>query len=234
MKWIIRAYALILLAYTGWRTYDFMLHQLPNDETGHFLALLFLFATEAGLALWHEISLRHTSTQEQHYTAIALTWLDFAGSLVAGIADMIIRQTLTSEYVIPPLLVTVLIYGLPLVVAINVAGVLIYLTNDGELQLDRAKRQLRFEITRQAIKELQANQGAIAEGMKKDIYKQLRDDVTGRMAKEYLKAASTETRLNPDLPVPGRNGHKPEMASFNAEAEASDRPNVDLGKVKGR
>lgn len=187
MKWIIRAYALILLAYTGWRTYDFMLHQLPAGETGSLLALLFLFATEAGLLLWHEVSLNHSSTHEQQAIATALTWVDFAGSLIAGIADMILRQTFITGYAVPPLLVTMLIYGLPLAVALNVAGVLLYLSHDSEAQIDRAKRQLRFEITRQAIKELRSNQGNIAEGMKRDIYASLRDDVTGKLTQEMLK-----------------------------------------------
>lgn len=209
MKWIIRIYAVILLSYTGWRTYDFMLHQLPQGDTSYLLALLFLFATEAGLALWHEISLNHTTTQEQQYLSQGLTWLDFAGSFVAGIADMILRQTFIEGYIIPPLLVTVLIYGMPLVVAMNVAGVLFYLGNDAETQLDRGKKQLRFEVTRQALRELKDNKGAIAESLKKDIYRKLRDDVTGKIAKEFLPAGQTI------LVQPSKNGRE----IYNAEVE---------------
>lgn len=233
MKWVIRAYALILLGYTGWRTYDFMLHQLPQGETGYLLALLFLFATEAGLLLWHEVSLNHATTQEQQGIATALTWIDFAGSLVAGIADMILRQTFTAGYVIPPLLVIVLIYGLPVIVALNIAGVLLYLSHDSEAQIDRAKRQLRFEITRQALRELRDNQGAIAEGMKKDIYRKMRDDVTGRIAKQYL----ADPPKAPSLPSISGNG-KGSKVVYNQDSEIPgdlvDLPNVDLGKVKGR
>lgn len=213
MRWIIRFYAIVLLGYAGWRTYDFMLHQLPAGETGYLLALLFLFATEAGLALWHETSLRHTTTQEQHYTATALTWIDFVGSLIAGVADMILRQTFAGDYVIPPLLVTALIYGLPLVVALNVAGVLVYLANDAEIQIDRAKRQLRFEITKQALQELHDNHGAIAKSMKTDIYKELRDDVTGKLAREYLKDKR---------PVFSDNGH----SEYNAETQIQENPDL--------
>lgn len=214
MRWIIRAYAIVLLAYTGWRTYDFMRNQLPSGETGALLALLFLFATEVGLLMWHEVSLNHASTHEQQAIATALTWVDFAGSLVAGIADMILRQTFQAGYVVPPLLVVTLIYGLPLVVAMNVAGVLLYLSHDSEAQIDRAKRQLRFEITRQALRELKDNQGSIAEGMKKDIYRQMRDDVTGRMAKEYLRDAQGHAHL-PGKVVSG-NG-RPSI--YNSQAD---------------
>jgi hypothetical protein len=218
MRWIIRIYALVLLAYTGWRTYDFMINQLPQGDTSTLLALLFLFATEVGLALWHEISMNHANTREQQALSTALTWLDLAGSLAAGVADMIIRQTISTGYTIPALLAQFLIYGLPLAVALNVAGVLLYLSNDSEIQIDRAKKQLRFEITRQALRELRDNQGAIAEGMKRDIFKQLRDDVTGKIIKEYLREANR-------IPLPSGNGHQHPDRIYPAETEEVTRPN---------
>lgn len=224
MRWLIRIYAFILLGYAGWRTYDFLLHSLPAGETGYLLALLFLFATEAGLILWHEVSIRHTSTQEQHYIATALTWVDFAGSLSAGTADMILRQTFVQGYTIPSILVTVLIYGLPLVVALNVAGVLIYLANDNELQIDRAKRELKFEITRQALRELADNKSAIAEQMKSGIYQRLKADVTGKyprsspMPEMPVGPSSLQGPINPAMQnqIDGNrllptNGNKPEL-----------------------
>ena len=202
MKWIIRIYAVILLAYTGWRTYDFMINQLPAGDMSTWLAIFFLFSTEAGLALWHEISLNHVTTREQRHISVSLTWLDFIGSLSAGVADMILRQSFYQGYVIPPALALFLLYGLPGIVAINIAGVLYYLSNEAEIQLDRAKKELKFEITRQALRELKDNEGAIAEGMKKDIFKKLRDDVTGKIARLYLRDL-------PNMP----------------EKQAEDRPN---------
>lgn len=211
MRWVIRGYAFILLGYTGWRTYDFMVNQLPAGDTSSWLAILFLFATEAGLILWHEVSMSHSTTREQQAIATTLTWVDLLGSLAAGIADMILRQTLRDNYTIPPTLLTFLIYGLPVIVALNVAGALLYLSNDAELQVDRAKKQLRFEITRQALRELHENQGSIAEGMKKDIYRQMRDDVTGKLAKEYLKTPASVEPIHAgqdgSAARPGRNGH---------------------------
>jgi hypothetical protein len=214
MRWLIRAYAVILLAYTGWRTYDFMVHQLPAGDLSVWLAILFLFATEAGLMLWHEISIRHTTTREQHYISIMLTWTDFVGSLAAGTADMILRQTFAQGYVIPPALSLFLLYGLPAIVAANVAAVLYYLSNDAETQLDRAKKELRFEITRQALRELKDNEGAIAEGLKKDIFRKIRDDVTGRIAKEFLN----NVRLPVD--VISNNGGKTKV-EYPAETETN-------------
>lgn len=184
MRWIVRVYVFILLGYTGWRTYDFMINQLPDSEFSSWLAILFLFATEAGLALWHEVSMSHVTTKEQEDIATALTWVDFVGSLAAGIADMILRQTIASNYQVPVTLVSFLIYGLPAIVALNVAGGLMYLSNDAELQLTRAKKQLRFEITRQAIAELRDRKSAIAEKEKTAIYQKMQHDVTSNITEQ--------------------------------------------------
>lgn len=218
MKWIIRAYAVILLAYTGWRTYDFMLNQLPSGDTSTLLALLFLFATEAGLLLWHEVSINHSTTREQHQLSVTLTWTDFVGSLGAGIADMILRQTFYGNYVMPPLFALILLYGLPILVALNVAAVLLYLSNDGETQIKREKQELKFEITKQALDELRNNKVSIAKGLKDSIYRELRDDVTDKIEKEYLKQNKRS------IPVASSgNGHLPETIVFNAEAKDNSK-----------
>lgn len=239
MRWVIRGYAFILLGYTAWRTVDFLLSQLPTGDVSLWLSIAFLFASECGLLIWHEVSLNYSTTREQHGLSVVLTWTDFVASLAAGTADMILRQTLLADYRIPNFLAEALIYGLPLVMAANVAGVLIYLSNDAETQLDRAKKTLRFEVTRQAIRELEDNMSAIAEGMKKDIARKLRDDVTGKLAKQYLQdpkpAQIAQEKRRPIITMlqSSKNGHK---VNYNAEAEIeeleTDRPNVDLGKVK--
>jgi hypothetical protein len=226
MRWIIRVYSFVLLAYTGWRTMDFLLSQLPKNDMSLWLSIAFLFAAEAGLLLWHEVSLNHTTTAEQHRLAVSLTWIDFVASLLAGTADMIIRQTMIADYYVPMWLAQLLIYGLPVVMAGNVAGVLLYLSNDAETQLDASKKQLRFEITRQAIRELRDNQGQIAESMKKGIYSQLRDDVTGKLEKQYQRSATNDThdtkRKAPVMaPIPpGGNGTQ---RNYNSEVPLVDQ-----------
>jgi len=102
MKWIIRGYSIALLMYTGWRTYDFMASQMPTGATGGFIAILFLFATELGLLLWHEVSMNHTTTEIQSHISVGLTWIDFIAATGAGIADMILRSTFADGYNVPP------------------------------------------------------------------------------------------------------------------------------------
>lgn len=222
MKHIIRAYSFVLLIYTGWRTFDFVSSQLPKTDLSLWLSLAFLFAAEVGLLLWHEISISHVTTREQSYIATTMTWVDFVGSLAAGIADMILRQTLLDSYAVPAFLAQFLIYGLPLIMAANVAAVLLYLSHDAEVQLDRAKKQLRFEIYRQSIRELADNQGQIAEGMKKDIYRQLRDDVTGKVAKQFMQPSIPPSIPPQILSIPiASNGSA--KAQYNAISPIADQ-----------
>jgi hypothetical protein len=185
MKVIIRVYSVVLLAYTGWRTFDFMSSQLPKNDISFWLSITFLFATEFGLVLWHETHLRHTTTREQEYIGKAMTWVDFVGSLAAGIADMILRQTLVNGYEVPPALAQFLIFGLPLIMAANVGAVILFEQNDAETQEERAEKQLRFEIHRQAMIDLRKDRSAIAEEKKKAIYRKMRASVTDRVDNEY-------------------------------------------------
>ena len=217
MRWIIRAYSLILLVYTAWRTVDFLLSQLPKSDLSLWLSLAFLFASEAGLILWHEISLNHSTTREQHGLAVALTWVDFVASLAAGTADMILRQTLLEGYTIPTFLAQALIYGLPLVMAGNIAGVLLWFSNDAETQIQRAKSELRYETFRLAIKDLRESKTHVAESMKAAIARELRDSVTQRMTKEYLR----EPRPSKPSQEPTFSGNGGGENIYNAEASAN-------------
>lgn len=224
MKWIIRAYSFALLAYTGWRTYDFMASQMPTGQTGGFIAILFLFATELGLLLWHEVSMNHTTTEIQSYIAVALTWLDFAAATGAGIADMILRSTFAEGYNVPPLLATILIYGLPLAVAANVAGVLLYLSNDSETVIEREKSKLRHEIHKQVLKDLSDSRGTVAASLKKTIATQLREEVTGNTLRTFVRKLERE-ELEPDERTPVQSLPQEETVTIS-ENGSKPRPKV--------
>lgn len=185
MKWIIRIYAVILLFYTGWRTYDFMSSQLPKNDISFWLSIAFLFATEAGLVLWHEAHLHHTSTETQDKLTFGLTWIDFIGSLAAGIADMILRQTFINGYQIPPILAQFLMFGLPVIMAINVAGVIVFEENDAETLEEKAEKAARFTIHAAAMKQIHADRDALVNEKSDLIFKKIRGRVTGHVDKKY-------------------------------------------------
>lgn len=212
MKWIVRGYLFVLLAYTGWRTFDFMLNQLPAGDTSAWLAIFFLFSTEVGLLIWHEINISHTTTYTQHYLSMGLMWLDFVGSLGAGIADMIIRQTLVDSYQIPPVMATGLLFGLPILVAFNVAGGLVYLMNDSNAVIQRETRFLNFEAQDQAIRELQTGRSKLVSNQRREIFMA----ITGNDIQPPIQVASSKNKLLATISGNGK-GKAPDKVILNSE-----------------
>lgn len=185
MKWIIRLYSVILLGYTGWRTFDFMSSNLPKSDISFWLSIAFLFATEIGLVLWHELHLKHTTTDTQDKLSFALTWIDFVGSLAAGIADMILRQTFIDGYVIPVQLAQFLIFGLPCIMAVNVAGVILFEQNDATTLEMKAEKSANFAIHAEAMKQIHASREELANEKADVIYSRIRGRVTGKIDGAY-------------------------------------------------
>jgi hypothetical protein len=209
MRIAVRAYAIFMLLYTGWRTYDFMLAQMPATDLSVYLALIFLFATEIGLLMWHEAGLSHITTYQQLHIATILMWLDFVGSLSAGVADMIIRQQMI-DFVMPRSVGLALIYGLPLIVAANVAGALLFLSFDADTIKTRAVKMLNFEADRQALQELAIHKKAIVANRKKGLISDLTSNFdwiprlgdTGKnTGKAPGAAASNNHKAAEDLPL---------------------------------
>lgn len=224
MKWIIRIYSVVLLAYTGWRTFDFMSSQLPKTDISFWLSIAFLFATEIGLILWHETNLNHVTTDQQNKITLGMTWVDFFGSLAAGIADMILRQTFIDGFQISPALAQFLMYGLPSIMALNVGAVILFEQNDAEVQEEKAEKSLRFEIHRAAMKELKKDREVISEEKKAAIYSKMRASVTGRIDRRYGQPAA--------YPETSRKNKRPTLLGRLARRGAawlSDKTDAILG-----
>lgn len=208
MNWILYVYELLLLVYTGFRTYDLMIRQLPSgmDPTGRMvIGLAFLGATEAGLIIWHFLHRKAANTTTQERTAHAMTWIDFTASMGAGVGDMVLTQTILAGYVMPPLLGYILMYGLPLVFAANVGAGIFYSTHDaGEMearkqkQIAFAKTDTQLEILDQTIQSLRAQKQAIANSIKKDTAKVLRDEVLGAVSSEFGLDGHSKRRIEWD------------------------------------
>ncbi len=220
MNILLYGYEFVLLAYTGWRTWDFLSTNLPVAIATE-IALLGIFALDAGLIAWHTLYRKFANSESQETTAKWLVVVDFAGSLGAGVADMIIRQTMIT-YSIPPLLAKALIFGIPLIVAINVAAVLYYQANDPDEREERARRRVEAKIRSLAIQDVEDSAEAIAVELKKDISevlkKKARENITGR----YLGRKSVEP-VNPAPSKPGKNGYGTETIAPDPTMPAKSR-----------
>lgn len=191
-------YELLLLVYTGWRTGDFLYNQLPKggDNTLNLvLSIAFLAATEIGLILWHFLGRKDANTTRQDQASQLMTWVDFIGSLAAGIGDMVIHQTLLEGYVLPPIIGYVLLYGLPLLVALNVGAGLVYSRNNASELLERKEKQINFAktdleltIRDETIKKLNASKAAIVN--------EVLDEATDKLRKDVLRSVAGAFKLD--------------------------------------
>lgn len=188
MKWVLRVYAGLLLIYTGFRTWRFLQTTLPSNETGMFVSLVFLLAAEIGLVIWHELSLRST-TGAQNSIAQVMTWVDFGASTIAGIADMLVSQSLVAGYQVPPLLALGILYGLPLVMAANVAAAILFFNADSDEQLNKTKRMLKHNIHAEAMAEIDRQRKSVGKGMAPELTKvivaETMEEVRGAIIGEY-------------------------------------------------
>ena len=183
-QWIIRIYLFGLLIYSGFRVYDFVSQQLPPGN--EWVALLFLLATEVGLILAHEISIRDITSEEQRNIIVVLMVVDFIGSLGAGAADMYVRQTMVENLALPATMATLLIWGLPIVVAVNVGGWLYYLYNDGETQKQRAINERVTSVLKAVMNQLKDNEQEIVEDLMGDVYGALRTKIVRTVESQHV------------------------------------------------
>ena len=214
----------LLLAYTGWRTFDFMTTQLPaGDGTTQILALAFLGSTELGLILWHWINRKHTTTHMQEQVASTMQWIDFLASMLAGVADMIIRQTMLDGYNIPATLAYILIYGLPAIMALNVGAGLVYKENDADEMLERAKKRTAYKIHKAGLQQLEEQADVMAQNMRGPIYQNLRDEVVSRVNDKYNLPKALPKEV---LAEPAPKGS--ETVTFQSEVTTNEQVNPTM------
>lgn len=228
-KHLMTGYAIVLLLYAGWRSFDYMAGSLKDvgQTTAFLIAVIFLFASEIGLLFWLHFAQPNSSTDIQETTSNVMIGINFAGSMVLGLADLLKHNTLYTinlEWLDPVLLLAPWI-----LVAANVLGHIIYHLTDSDEQLKRAERRLAHEeasleidARRHAVNELNKNRQALAEKLAPHFYGDLVDRVEGRTLKRFQRQARTfEKRAAealPELtqpPTNGHNGHHAEPVDVN-------------------
>lgn len=221
-KNVLTGFAIALLIYSGWRTWDYMSRYMLQDvgiTESMIIGMFFLFVTELGFLFWLHIGQPQATTDRQESVASIMVYVDLAGSLVIGLADLLAHNQLyvfNFSAIDPILLLTPWI-----LIAANLIGYTVYFSSDSQRQLDRANRQLlhketEFEIAARmrALKELTQNQDAIAEKLAPHYVKDLTDRVTGRTSARFVREA--DKLANPVVKV---TKDEKFLASGNGKAE---------------
>jgi hypothetical protein len=206
MKWAIRIYGFCLAVYMGFRTFDFMSAQIPADmgiDIKFWLPLLFILSTEIGLLLWNEATSRCTSSAQFNLANVML-WLDFAGSVLAGIADMIIRQTMLADYTIPRPMAMTLMVGMPVLTALNIGGAILFGQLDFEQRIALQHAQISWMAYQEAFKDARKRRKTLAATKKTAIMDQLQeeaDDIETIMQPKARAIPVAPTLQPPVMPI---------------------------------
>lgn len=223
-------YALALLLYAAWRSFDYMAGSLQgvSKTAAVLVAAVFLFASEIGLLVWMYQAAPNATTEIQETTAKIMIGINFVGSMILGLADLLKHNTLYTVDL--ALLDPVLLLAPWVLIASNVLGHIVYHAADSSEMLKRAERRLEHEEAKlemeartKAIDELRKNRKALADKLAPHYINDLTDRVEGRTMTRFqrqatriknqaAKTAEAVQELDP-TPAIGRNGHERERIS---------------------
>lgn len=220
-KHIITGFAVFLLLYSAYRSWDYMVNNLKDvgTITSWIVAFAFLFASEIGLIIWLHFGRSKATTGIQETVSTVMIVINFIGAMTLNLADLLVHNTLydVDMSVIDP----ILLLSPWILIASNVGGYIIYHMGDSEEQLSKAERQLeheevKFEIdTRlEAIKMLRQDRKATAEKLAPYYFKNTVDRVSGRTAKRFLREANATPVVKitePEKLVASTNGDQDEV-----------------------
>jgi hypothetical protein len=134
-----------MLAYTAWRTYDYMRANLAGVDapTAIAVSLAFLMFSELGMLVWLHYGQPKATSAAQESVATVMLWIDFFGCMAVNLGDLVQHNTL---YTVDLSNVDFILFIAPWVlVACNVAAYLVYKTTDSESSLEREERRLLHE-----------------------------------------------------------------------------------------
>lgn len=244
-SWILTVTILVMLAYTGWRVYDYMSTNLVGVDqgTGFWVALAFLTFTEIGLLVWLHVAQPGATTNRQENVANVMVWVDYAGSMLLGLADLVKHNTM---YRVDLSKIDPVLFIAPwVIVAANVAAWIVFKTNDSDEKLRREERrllhaehELEIKARTDAIAALRANTEGLARKLAPYYYRDIADRVTGRTAIKFGREAErlpdveiveqppAPTRLDKVKALFGRNHH--DLQELAAEVQPPEDANPTL------
>ena len=213
-------YAIILLLYAGWRSFDYMLGMLSgvNETVSYLVAISFLFSSEIGLLIWLHKAAPDSTTDTQETTANLMVGINFLGSMMLGLADILKHNSIYS--VDMPWLEPILLLAPWLLIASNVLGHIVYHRADAEEMLKRAERELKYQERKlhisaknAAIQSLKDSEEEMARKLSPHYYADIQDRVTGdTMRKLSRQAGQIRRDAAESIQSSNGNGHKEETA----------------------
>lgn len=190
---------LALLIYTGYRSWHFLDGSLP--EAYKVLALAGLWGLDVGALAWSLVWIFGSTTRYQDWASITMFVVDLIGMFLTSMVDSLMF-TVTGTVVIPPILSTAALYGIPAIILLNVVVGFIYHMTSPNTRKARAERRMREELALEREKaEMELKRKQLHVEQSQQILKQREMLVVQeqQLAEQKIKLDGIEQGLNATL-----------------------------------
>lgn len=135
---------LVLLIYTGYRSWHFLSGSVTSDF--QILALVGLWGPDIGMVAWSLVWIFGSATRFQNWVSMGLFVIDMIGVFVTSIVDTLAYG---NGEALPPIMRSIAWYGIPIIIGLNVLAGFIYHMTSPSTRKRRAERAQDEELSKQ-------------------------------------------------------------------------------------
>jgi hypothetical protein len=138
---------LVLLIYTGYRSWHFLSGSVASDF--QILAIIGLWGLDIGMVAWSLVWIFGSATRFQNWASMGLFVVDMIGVFLTSIVDTLAYG---NGEALPPVMKSLAWYGIPIIIGLNVLAGFIYHMTSPSTRKRRAERAQDEELAQQQEK----------------------------------------------------------------------------------
>ncbi len=138
---------LVLLIYTGYRSWHFLSGSVADDF--QILAIVGLWGLDIGMLAWSLVWMFGSTTRFQNWTSMSMFVIDLIGMFLTSIVDTL---SYGNDGALPPVMKSLAWYGIPVIIGLNVLAGFIYHMTSPSTRKRRAERTQDEELGKQKEK----------------------------------------------------------------------------------
>ncbi len=138
---------LVLLIYTGYRSWHFLSGSVADDF--QILAIVGLWGLDIGMLAWSLVWMFGSTTRFQNWTSMSMFVIDLIGVFLTSIVDTLAYG---NDGALPPVMRSLAWYGIPVIIGLNVLAGFIYHMTSPSTRKRRAERTQDEELGKQKEK----------------------------------------------------------------------------------
>lgn len=138
---------LVLLIYTGYRSWHFLSGSVSSDF--QILAIVGLWGLDIGMVAWSLVWIFGSATKFQNWASMGLFVIDMLGVFLTSIVDTL---AFGNGEALPPVMKSVAWFGIPIIIGLNVLAGFVYHMTSPSTRKRRAERAQDEEMSKQKEK----------------------------------------------------------------------------------